>query len=514
MANLNIKNFFSQKENILSLGIVLFVGLVFYILNFQYSFIEVIILLLELVVFYYLLRRPQIAIFFLMLWIPLESFFINMIPGSVFPFVRFFPEVLIYGLAIMVIVNWKKYKQKDFLGSFYLWFFIFIILGIISALANSVEPTVAVLGIRQIIRFIFLVLIVSKIDLSPLWFKRFWILLTGVFLFEVILGFVQYLAGGALDAFLLPQDAGQIGALYASVGVDQFWDLGTRVFATLGRYDRYGVFIGFISVIFFTMALYKDNRYKIFKYSWLWFILGVIAVILSSSRAAIFGLILAIIWLFGVILKKYWVLAVFGIILAISAGSIIYYTYVAGINVQYLADSPSANIAERVVEPFSRQSLVGNYYGYGRTFWLVNVPQVVVASSPLWGVGPGMFGSGTASTLNQRDVYSELGLPWGAGGDIGVIDNSWFSLWGEFGTLGLIAFAAMIVVLYLMLGRYQGKDKNFQYLTYGAQAAIIFMVFASFFANHFEIRPSMLLLWLIPIVIYRWRLAGHSSSQR
>ncbi|MFH0818636.1 MAG: O-antigen ligase family protein [Patescibacteria group bacterium] len=477
-------------------------------MNLTFSWVQIIVIGLELILLYFFIKKPQQAIMFLFAWIPLESVFINFIPESVFLYVRYFPEVIIYSLLLLVLLRPKKNTSPVLdLSKFNLWLLFFIVLGILSALINAVEISVAVLAIRQIIRFIFLAIIIARINITKAWFGKFWKILGGLYIFEVVLGIIQYITNGKLDQYLLPSSSVGSGQIYGFTGVYQFWEVGSRVFATLGRYDRYGAYIGFITILFAAIFLSKDRRLMYSKWSWLMFAGGCVAVLFSSSRAAIFGMVVSLLWLVVIIMKKWWLLIVSGLCFAFMAAGIFIYTSYEGININYLVDSPQASIIERLIEPFSRKSLLANYYYYGRTFWLINTPAVVVKSSPFLGVGPGQFGSGTAQQLNQRQAYQDLHLPFGAAGEIGVIDDSWMSLWGEFGTLGLIAFMALLFLSYKLLNAENEKDRSLQYLSYGAQAGIIFIVFISLFANHFEIRSTMILLWLLPALIARWRLA-------
>ncbi len=162
----------------------------------------------------------------------------------------------------------------------------------------------------------------------------------------------------------------------------------------------------------------------------------------------------------------------------------------------------------------------GNYDHFGRTFWIIEVPRVVVASSPIYGVGPGMFGSGTVAQFVNKEAYNRLGLPYGASGDIGVIDNSWFSLWGEFGTLGLLLMIALLWTLYRLLGLIplradrgragqtpeQLRHNEYVLLASGAQAAVVYVTVVAFFANHFEFRTTMIVLWAVTLFLLRAKI--------
>ena len=118
-------------------------------------------------------------------------------------------------------------------------------------------------------------------------------------------------------------------------------------------------------------------------------------------------------------------------------------------------------------------------------------------SSPLWGVGPGNYGGGAAAALLNTEVYNRLRLPFGIQDIYGQIDNSWFSIWGEFGTSGLIFWAGMFVMIIKTAKNiYKNSNDGFARLwSAGMISATVGIMVLGFFGPYFEFRSLMFYYW-------------------
>src|SRR3989338_9619885 len=201
----------------------------------------------------------------------------------------------------------------------------------------------------------------------------------------------------------------------------------------------------------FTKEMYRTYPWLI----WL-FILGIPTLVLTYSRSSWFGFLLGFLFI-GLFLKKdrrvLVGLGAFVVFLVMILG-------VSGLNVGLITEMPGQTLSERFFESFSLARWRGEYYGLGRVFWYIQTPLQVVAASPLLGFGPGQFGGGAAAALHNTKVYEQLGLPFGVYGTEGYIDNNWFSLWGETGTLGLAAYMWMYFALFAACVGVYRKSKD------------------------------------------------------
>ncbi len=435
----------------------------------------------------------------LALYLPFETIVLKFTPDNVYVFARYLPEFLIYLVALTVLWRFLSGSRRWQQTRFDLPMALFVLALGASALVNLVDPTVAILGLRQILRFILVFFLV--VQLSPS--KKFvlnltWLMLL-IVLFQSALGIVQSVAGETLDAFLLPSQARTLGSITLTEGVQQFWDPGSRVFATLGRYDRLGNFL----YIFLALAvgmLFTPSFFK--KHQWILavFALGLPAIVLTYSRSSWFAFLLGFLFIGLIIKKDRRVLAGLGIFVTLAVALV----GVSGLNVSLITEAPGQSLSERFYESFSYARWRGEYYGLGRVFWYVHTPADVVPASPILGFGPGQFGGGAVAALHNTSVYEQLGLPYGVFGTEGFIDNNWFSLWGEGGTLGIglyLWFYASLF-LYAMNVARTHKDPFIRALALGVCAMLIGVAFNAFTSTVFEIRTSAYYLWLYAGLLY------------
>ena len=476
------------------------------------------------------LYRPLATLAALALYLPFESVLLKLVPDNVYVYARFFSEGLIYVLAAVVI--WRALTGSIRLRSTQadLPFILFLVILAASVAINAVSPTVAILGTRQIIRFVLVFFIAVQLRPSRDYVRNLTLALFAVVGFESILGIVQSLSGGSLDAILLPSDAHTLGEVTLTGGVDAFWEPGSRVFATLGRYDRLGNFLYFflaLAVGFVYEFLGKrrrgDDHPQVLPRSLskggpllaeggetrmikaeggqtrrgemvALFAVAIPALVLTFSRASWFAFLLAFLFVAVWIKRDRRVMfAVASVVIAVVA-----YVGVTGLNVRYITEAPGQTLVERFYETFSYARWRGEYYGLGRVYWMVQTPLTVVAASPLFGFGPGQFGGGAVVALDNTRVYELLGLPFGVFGTEGIIDNSWFSLWGETGTLGMAFFLWLYVGLIVHAVRVhrRSKDPFVRALSIGLAAAMLGVAMNAFLSTVFEIRTLAFYVWL------------------
>ena len=437
--------------------------------------------------------RPLWMLGFLALYLPFESLLLKFTPDDAYVFIRYASELLIYVIAFVILARVLVRTIKIPQTPLDLPFFLFVITLVASAVINLVEPSVAILGIRQILRFMLVFFLVIYLKPSKKYIQTITMILFGVVLFECGLGFLQSLIGEPLDLFLLPSTARSLGEITLTSGVTQFWDPGSRIFATLGRYDRLGNFL-YLFLLLGTGFLFVKQEKKIQKWlPWI-FAFGILALVMTFSRASWFAFIL------GFLFIGLWVKRDRRVVIALVSFVIVVLGYVAitGLSVSYITEAPGQTLIERFYESFSAARWRGEYYGLGRIYWDVQTPLVVVPSSPLFGVGPGQFGGGAVAALHNTKVYDALGLPFGVYGTEGFIDNNWFAIWGEAGTIGLALLIWMFIALFrYSLDVYRGsKDPFTRALALGFAACVIAVAFNALTSTVLEIRTLAFYFWM------------------
>ncbi|MEK7452143.1 MAG: O-antigen ligase family protein, partial [Patescibacteria group bacterium] len=393
----------------------LFLCLAFLIL-FQSIFsptILIAILVLCSIVFITIIR-PLWILAFLAVYFPFESVILKFIPNDAYVITRYASEGMIYVIAGVMLLRVLVRAIKLPTTPIDLAFILFLITLLGSALINFVPFDIAILGTRQILRFMIVFFLVIYLKPSKEFVKKLTMILFAIVLFQCALGFLQYTVGERLDLLLLPSDARSLGEITLMSGVEQSWEPGSRLFGTLGRYDRLGNFLSFFLLIgagfLFGFKKKKGFDFEIKKmHLWLFglFVFGVPALVLTYSRASWFAFLLGFLFI-GLYIKRNRYVAIF---LATFVLVIVSYLAMTGISVRYITETPGQTVVERFLESFSFTRWRGEYYGLGRLYWDVQTPLRVIPSAPIFGVGPGQFGGGAVAAIHNKKVYESLGLP-------------------------------------------------------------------------------------------------------
>ncbi len=439
--------------------------------------------------------KPNALLLGLLAYLPFEPFVLKWIPDDVYVLARYGSELVIYLLAASLLTHMFWYGKKWKKSPFDAIFLFFIVAIIASIVVNGVNPTVAILGARQLLRFLILFFITTQCAPSKKWLKALLVTLAGVVAIQVTLGGLQAVTGGALDTFLLPSERKTLGSFQLTEGTTQFWDPGQRVFGTMGRYDQLGIFLA--SMLLILVAFLYEKRFgktaKIIAGTLL--AAGLPVLVLTYSRSAWFGFLIGFLF-FAIIIKKDKRVALASII-----SPIIISAYVVGNSflINTLIDTPEQSVGERFFEAFSYERWRGEYVGLGRLYWIAETLRTVVPASPIFGVGPGQYGGGAAAALGNTKVYDELGLPFGVYGTGGYIDNNWMSMWGEIGSLGLGMFLWFYISLFVLCVRTAQEHEDSDVRAMAGATAAILLAFSmnAFLATFFEVRTMAPYVWVL-----------------
>lgn len=447
-----------------------------------------------LVVTFVSVVRPEWSLAMLLFYLPFEPFLLKWVPDDVYVYARYASEMLVYLLCAVVL--WRLFSgaarwQRTPID---VPFVAFAFLLLATTLINFHDVTTSVLGLRQILRFMLLYFVTVQIAPSKAWLRTVLCGLAMILCLQIVLGVAQAAMGEPIDAFLLPSERRTLGEIQLTPGTVQFWDPGQRVFGTMGRYDQLGTFMAFV-MLFIAAGLYEWKRGSR-SARWWWLLLAAIPVLaLTYSRSAWFGFVL------GFMFIAIWAKNDKRVVVAVASAAvgIALYLAVSGLAVSELVDLGGQSFVERFFEAFSAERWTGEYFGLGRMFWIVHTIITVVPAAFLFGFGPASYGGGAVSALRNTRVYDELGLPFGVYGTEGYIDNNWFSLWGETGTLGLLAFLWIYVTLFVLCVRVWRKshDDGVRALSLGMAGAMLAVALNAFLATYFEVRTLAPYLWVM-----------------
>ncbi|MBI4133738.1 O-antigen ligase family protein [Candidatus Uhrbacteria bacterium] len=440
------------------------------------------------------IKRPRWILTFLAVWVPLEPFLLKFVPDEIYIYARYFSEGLIYMLALTVVLRASLGEKRLKQSPLDLPFVLFLLVLIAGAVMNAVPTHIAFLGIRQIIRFVLLFFIVVFLYPPREYIRRLTVLMFGVVLLEAGLGIAQGFIGAPADEFLIPSERKFYESIQLTSGTTQFWDPGSRVFATMGRYDQLGTFLAFFLLLAIGFLYERDSREDRNRLG-LILAVGIPALLLTYSRSSWFGFLIGFLLIGMWFMRDRRVLVGFLLFCGMVAGYLGY----SGIIVPALTEETGRQtVAERFFEAFSYERWRGEFFGLGRLYWMVQTPRIVVRASPLFGLGPGQFGGGAAAALGNTRAYDALGLPFGVYGTEGYIDNNWFSLLGETGFLGLAFYLWMYGALYLAARRvfHWSTDPLTRGLALGFMGALVAVALNAFLATFLEVRTLALYLWL------------------
>lgn len=456
------------------------------------------LIFLALLVFLFTISRSEYILYFLLVWFPLETVVLKYAPIEYYSVLKYLPEVLIYGLfagtCILYFLKKGKLWVKNPLNK---WLFAILFLALLSLILNRYSPTIWLLGLRQTLRYVLVFFVVLNMQYDRDVVKRCLHIGLWVLLFEAGLGVLQYVTRGALDPYLFSDDTVSVVGRALVGGAEQFWAAGTRVFGTLGRYDRLGSILA-LGIVLLTPYFLKFRKSQ----NWVWVSMALLGLglLLTRSRAswiaAFVGVIMIGVWILKDVWVKRWAL--------VLISGVLLYTGVSAAFGQgtQVVDQASQTLSERILEAVSLRSWRESYMGYGRIFFIINTPIHVAHYAPLLGVGPGNFGGGVASALVNTDAYEKLKLPFGIQNQFGQIDNSWFSILGEFGFLGFFVWIGMFASLAKHAFFVYKKGTELSLLALGVCAATIGVMIMGFFGPYFEFRTLMFYFWLAVGLIF------------
>jgi hypothetical protein len=433
------------------------------------------------------LARPATALLALLVYLPLEPALVaNLDPASTVV-ARYGAEAVVYLLFARSLLLPRCGVALRHLT---LAVSVLALCCLVSAIANVLDPRVAVLGTRQILRFVLLAVASARLELSDDWLRVAGRALLLLLVAEALFAIAQVAVGRALVAPFIPTEDASWGGIRVREAVAVTWDWNRRVPGTLGRYDRLGLLLAF------GLALLTAWRYAGAlprrlgtDLALLAIVMGLVASYSRTSWAGFLGgiAVLAILhrdWRVGAAFAA-GVLAVLGLVVA------------SWQDVAASVDYPGQDLRERVLEIFAIERYRGEYTGIGRVYWLAHAPRLLL-DAPFFGVGPGMFGGGAAAALKTTAVYDRYDLPFGIWGTEGHVDGNWLSIAIELGVCGLSAYLACLgVALHQATRLVPGNSPYDRALGLGFIAALPGFVLAGATSTAFEIRSYAPFFWVL-----------------
>ncbi len=452
------------------------------------------LIILAIAIFALFIFKPKLALIIITIAITLEAPLLKYLPREPFLALKYGPEAMIYILFLFSLLR-NAFNKKPLFGSTPInkGLLLFLLAAILASVINAVNPFIAIFGIRQVIRYIFLYFLVVSLSPDRNFIRKFVIFLLALALLESLLAIGQASLGGRANEILAPAYtyegiSFEIRGLQARTRLTQNIREGFFVFATLGRYNIFGIYLSFFFLLVVAF-LYEKYLNKYISIPLL-LIMGY-AILLTGSRLTWLGIIagLAIISLKKRDIKIV-VCFIGGIIIVLS------YLIITNIEIKELhvsIRSKEASIATRFLEIFSSSEWQRKTeYEWSRLIFLKKATLEIFPENP-FGVGSGMLGG---------EVAIQFDSPLFEKYDFKVkkhLHNSWLAILTEIGIMGLFSFVIMFYCLYKTGSQLFTKGDHSLARSFGLGFCAIVTAFAvqSFLTISFEMRPPSFYFWMI-----------------
>ena len=450
------------------------------------------------------IRNIHIVVLLLAVYTPFEEFILKWMPGSLAAALRFAPEALILLLLAAIVLRnighgtWWKRTPIDLPAALFLAF------TALSALAYDVPAAVWILGIREFARYILLYYLVVNAGLTYRTMK----VMTGALLAAAVLqagiGLLQVILGNRFSLLLAPQDV-VVGGVLVREGFTQILSVGTRIFGTLGRYSRFGLYLSIFVLL--GSGLYVGLRRKLTGAQTAGFaILAAVvvpAMVFSFSRTSWLAMYVGgIVLLLLVRWKKMLLLALLvpAVVTLLLLSSVVIEDWQVG-------QAEEASFAERFASTFSPE-YIDVLLSRGRLFILFRVSPIVLREFTWLGMGPGTIGSvATGGGTNSPGLLPEYSHEdWLDVSQVGrpaslrfLHDVGWAAILAQVGVLGLVAYVWIIcelvrTALRLFVG---STDPFLRGLSAGYVALVVAVTLSNFAVFSLSLRAVSMYLWLL-----------------
>lgn len=419
-------------------------------------------------------------IILLAVYMPFENIILKFMPVSdtIYGYMRFGSEIIIYLLFVVMLMS-NTLRGRLLHRTPIDWLLLlFVGLGLFSMFYNHSPIGASLIGMRDMLRYVFLFYIVSNVDFSSYSVKRF------LYLFLIIAGIqgiivaLQHFFGisqfwypratnlsiaGHSTTFKLLKDTYQGGRELGS-GIGTFGDT-----IPMGNYMLYAVAL--FAACFSGLLPFKRDKWLIFG---IFYVLSFYALFCSYSRISVLlGVFMVpIVYILAGRLAQFTPIAIAGVLIitvvigfnAVMPNSTLKSSY---INPRF----EYANPIENVMQAFSDQ-YVERSTSSSRGFIIENVIIPMLKSANIIGYGPDPETS--LEKLALKDLPANIPFE----NVMNVADVYWLSIFTCYGLIGGGLFVAILIVLLVVAMRvYRKSDDIFYKIIAVAFAASIIIAF-------------------------------------
>lgn len=371
-------------------------------------------------------------------------------------------------------------KMKNPLNKSLFIFFGFVLF---SLFVNNVPFAQGVFGVRALFQFLILFFILLAMDIPERWVKRLFHIILGLGVMQAVIGIFQIILGIPLPLRNTEERRS------ISIGEE------IRAFGLMDSSNTLG---GYLVAILLLLAMYifvfRQQLSK--KQLMIYGLIGLVLLAgmgLTFSRQAFLALI-ACFGLIGLIFRKN---KAFRIMLFASIG--LFVVFAAGYG-----------LALTFFEGFAQRNLYTLDLSKNYRYLIVLSGLLVFTFSPVFGVGPGMFGSNAAFFFDSKfHQFMHEDLPT----TMTTVDNNALYVLVEYGVIGIILLALIITAILKTCGKMAVSDDSKQrWLGLFIITFSVAWFFMGLLSTAWENHQIALFFWLFLGISVNWFKRTHTEE--
>ena len=403
------------------------------------------LLLLPFAVIYGLtcIKKPFWIVAFLGAYLPFEELVLKWAPTSLYTPLRFLGEATILLLLCVYLIDRVILKQKWIKTPIDLPIVILVAAILLSTVVNNVPILVALLGVKNLLRYVALFYLIILIRPSE---EQINLLIKFLFLAAIIqagIAILQSLIGKPAYDLLSARDVIIDGQIIrpGEVAKLTYGSYRTMVFGTMVRYNFLGNYLAIWLGIAGATLMFKYPKLNIK----IWHIMLLsIALLLTYSRMSWIAIMMAGLVLFAFSRKN-------RIFVYIISSLIFVFTFLASMLVDGNVDVSTVDVGlgnplTRYLNLFSTQYLEVLVKG-GRAYSYLSIVPAVLRISPVVGLGPGMIASDVSNLIAVSDIAEQLKLD-NPNALRYLGDAGFATIIAQLGLLGFIAIVLVLIQLF------------------------------------------------------------------
>jgi len=457
-------------------------------------------------------KWPVAVISGLAFYIPLERFVTVRLSEEAYLISQVSGEVVLAALLLGILVR-RAAAGRPFVSTpLDLALPAFVIASLASALVNGVGPQATAYGVRIVLRYAIVFYAIANGGFSRRDIRYIVCAYFAAAAVQIGAGLTQVLTAGAAKEWFMATREVTIGNVSFARGQNirgMGEGLYTAIFGTMQNYNGYGMFLAGAWLTAFAMirsgAFGTDTRRLRLLLA-----LGFVCVLLSFSRSSLLVLIVGSIVILYLTGRRRPALAL-SLFLVAGLGLVFYMgTHFAGREIPVFSN----NMLYRWVREFTPERFVWNEAGNYRLFLLFVISVRVLHISPIFGLGPGTFGSALTLTPGEG-LYEKLGMS-PAYAMVFAADSNWTTIMAQTGLVGLFCFffVATNTAAYSVKVLKRTSDPLLRGLCLAQVGLTTLMVLAGFFGPFYESRFTSFYFWVMSgLVVALARSEGIPSGR-